>query len=123
MSDFDAPPPLRPASRVPGPVPLGPWVAAHAFGLIALAIGAAAFITVTLRADALWAMPDWRVSVPFFVAALVTGVVALARREGPMLPLAGVGLAAIAMVLGWFLVMAIIVAVVALLILILSVVM
>lgn len=121
MSDHESP--LRPASRAAGPVPLGPWMVAHTFGLLALAIGAVAFVVVTLQQDAVWATPDWRITVPFFTAALVVGVVALARREGPLLPLAGVGLAAIALVLGWFLVMAIIVAVVAALILILSVVM
>lgn len=110
---------LRPATPAPGN-----WFAQHAVGLGTLALGAIAFVVVTLGQDALWAMPDWRVTVPFFVATLAGTVVSLARREGlPVLPLGGLGLAAVTLVLGWFLVMAAIIAVTAILILIMSMVM
>jgi hypothetical protein len=99
-------------------------MAHHAFGLLALVAGAIAFLVVALHQDQLWSTPDWRLTVPFFVGTLVIAVVSLARRErAPILPLVGVALAAIALVLGWFLVMAIIVAVTALIILIISMVM
>lgn len=117
-------PSLRPAVPPGGPAPLGPWLGQHAFGLAALVVGAIALVVVTLRQAALWSTPDWRLTVPFFVAALVLTAMSLARREGaPALALLGLGLAAVGMVLGWFLVMAIIVAVTALTILILSMVM
>src|SRR5262245_39555655 len=119
-------PPLRPETPAHpgGPLPLGPWLAAHALGLAALVVGAVGFVVVALRQDRLWSTPDWRITVPFFVATLVFTAAGLARRERqPWLALLGVGLAAIALVLGWFLVMAIIVAVTALLILVASMVM
>jgi hypothetical protein len=87
-------------------------------------VGAVGFLVVMLAQDALWSTPDWRITVPFFVATLVLAVASIARRErAPLLPLVGLGLAAMALVLGWFLVMAIIVAVTAIVILILSMVM
>lgn len=120
-----APPPLRPTTHPGGgPAPLGPWIAHHAFGLLALVGGALAFLVVALHQDQLWSTPNWHLTLPFFVGTLVLAVVSFARRErAPILPLGGVALAAIAMVLGWFLVMAIIVAVTAVVILILSAVM
>ncbi len=111
--------PLKPATAAPGN-----WFAQHAIGLGTLVIGALAIVVATLRQDALWTMPDWRMTVPFFVAAGVGTVVSIARREGlPVLPLAGLGLAAVTLVLGWFLVMAAIVVVTAIIILIMSTVM
>src|SRR6185437_13656806 len=84
------------------------WLGAHAFGLGALALGVAAFLTVSLTAKAVWATPDWRISVPFFGAAACS----IMRRERAIaLPLLGVGLAGAAVVLGWFLVTAIVVGV------------
>lgn len=112
--------PLRPATGLPAK----PWFAQHAIGLATLVLGAIGFAVVAFSQDALWSMPDWRLTVPFFVATVAGTVVSLARREGlPVLPLAGLGLAAVTLVLGWFLVMAAIVAVTAILILILSAVM
>ena len=111
---------LRPATDLPA----RNWFAQHAVGLGTLVLGAIAFVVVTLSQDALWTMPDWRLTVPFFVATLVGTVVSLARREGlPALALGGLGLAAVTLVLGWFLVMAAIIAVTAILILIMSMVM
>ncbi len=111
--------PLKPSTRAPGN-----WFAQHAIGLATLAIGAVALMVVTLQQDELWSMPDWRLTMPFFVATLAGTLVSLARREGlPVLPLAGLGLAAVTLVLGWFLVMAAIVVVTAIIILIMSAVM
>jgi hypothetical protein len=114
-------PPLRPEASPRAQVN---WFAQHAVGLATLVIGAIAFVVVTLTQEALWSMPDWRLTVPFFAATVVGMVVSLARREGlPVLPLAGLGLAAVTMAMGWFLVMAAVIAVVAILILIMSMVM
>ena len=119
-------PPLRPAAPAhhDGPAPIGRWIAHHAFGLLALVAGAVAFLVVALHQDKLWSTPDWRLTLPFFVGTLVIAVVSIALRErAPILPLCGVALAAIALVLGWFLVMAIIIAVTAIVIFILHAVM
>ena len=113
-------PPLRPATQS---APTN-FFAKHAIGLATLVIGVAAFMVATFTQDALWSFPDWRITVPFFVAAAATTVVSFARKEGmPVLPLAGLGLAAVSVVLGWFLVMAAIVVVTAIIILIMSAVM
>lgn len=112
--------PLRPATSAAS----GNWFAQHAVGLATLVVGAIGFMVATLSQDALWTMPDWRLTVPFFVVTVVGTVVSVARREGlPVLPLAGLGLAAVTLVLGWFLVMAAIVVVTAIVILIMSAVM
>ena len=80
------------------------WLRAHAAGLAALVLGAAGFIIVTVRQRELWSQPDWRLTVPLFVATLVPTAVAFARKERSYaLPLLGLGLAAAAMVMGWFL--------------------
>ena len=113
-------PPLRPATP---PAPAN-FFAQHAIGLVALVIGLVGFVVATVTQDALWSMPDWRMTVPFLVAAAAAAVVSFARKEGmPVLPLAGFGLAAVSVVLGWFLVMAAIIVVTAIVILILSAVM
>jgi len=101
-----------------------PWIVDHAAGVVALVIGAVGYAVVALTQEPFWATPDWRLTLPFFAAAVVATGVAVARRErGLALPLAGLGLAAAAMVLGWFLLTAIIVGVTAVVILILSQVM
>ncbi|MEZ4403163.1 MAG: hypothetical protein R3B06_24275 [Kofleriaceae bacterium] len=117
-------PSLRPAAAAAGHEPAPQWLARHAVGLAALVVGAVGFVVTFMFQEPLWSMPDRRLTVPFFVATLVLAVIAVARREGNLiLPLAGLALATLAMVLGWFLVMAIIVGVTAVLILILSMVM
>jgi hypothetical protein len=78
------------------------WIVKHAFGLGALLVGVAAFIVVTIMQKQL-------------------GATSIARKEGSYgLPLLGIGLAAAAMVMGWFLVMAIVIAATAIVILIMS---
>ncbi|MBE7450978.1 MAG: hypothetical protein HS111_19425 [Kofleriaceae bacterium] len=121
MPTRENPPPLAPAATTPA---ARSWFLQHAVGLATLVIGALALVVFTVRQESLWAMPDWRHTVPFFVATCVGTVVAVARREGLwVLPLAGLGLAAVTMVLGWFLVMAAIAVVTAIVILIMSAVM
>lgn len=113
-------PPLKPATP---PAPPN-FFAQHAIGLVAIVIGLASFVVATFTQDALWSLPDWRITVPFLVAAAAATVVSFARKEGmPILPLAGLGLAAVSVVLGWFLVMAAIIVVTAIIILIMSAVM
>ena len=114
-------PPLRKATETPASVN---WFAQHAVGLGTLVVGAVAFVVATFSQDALWAMPSWKLTLPFFMATVVGTVVSLARKEGlPVLPLGGLGMAGVAMVMGWFLVMAAIIAVTAIVILIMSAVM
>ena len=91
---------LRPAGAPPGKP--GDWLALHLVGLVALVIGATSFAIAAIRQDELWATPDARVTIPLFAAALIAGVVSVARREpSRLVPLAGVALAAIAVALGW----------------------
>jgi hypothetical protein len=117
-------PSLRPAAAAAGPEPAAQWLAKNATGLAALIVGAVGFVVTFMVQDPLWSMPDHRLTIPFFGLALVLAVVSVARRESTLvLPVAGVALAALAMVLGWFLVMALIVAVAAIVILIMSMVM
>ena len=118
-------PSLRPATAAgSAPEPAAQWLAHHAFGLAALVVGAIGFVVTFMVQDPLWSMPDHRLTVPFFGLALVLGVVSVARKEGALvLAVSGVALAALAMVLGWFLVMALIVGVAAIVILIMSMVM
>jgi hypothetical protein len=112
--------PLKPATD---PAPANFFVQ-HAVGLGTLVLGAVAFVVTTLTQDALWTLPDWRLTVPFFVATLVGMIVSFARKEGmPILPLAGLGLAGVTVVLGWFFVMAAIIVVTAIIILVMSAVM
>jgi len=97
------------------------WIVAHAAGAIALALGAVGFLVVSLTTSPLWTAPDWRLTVPFFVATTAAAVVSFVRRERAVaLPLCGVGLAAAALVLGWFLITAIVVGVTAIVILLLA---
>lgn len=101
------------------------WLAQRPAGAIALALGLAAFIAVAIAQPTLWATPDGRVSVPGLVATVIAAAASIARREPGAYPLwlLGVGLAAAATVLGWFLMLAIVIGVTLVLILILHAVM
>jgi hypothetical protein len=97
------------------------WFVQHTAGLATLALGVTAFLVVSLTAPRIWATPDWRISVPFLLATTGLAVLSLVRRERAVaLPLLGVGLAAAAVVLGWFLLTAIVVGVTTIIILALS---
>jgi hypothetical protein len=93
-------------------------------GLIALGLGALGFLVVALSQDQLWTTPDWRIAAPFLAATVIAAAASIARREGMWaLPLVGVGLAAAALVLGWFVITAIVVIATVVVILILHTVM
>jgi len=100
------------------------WIRAHAAGLVALMVGLSSFVAGAIGQPRLMAAPDWHVTVPCLIAAALATAVSLVRRESSIaLPLVGLGLAAVAAVLGWFLVVAIIVAATAAVIVILHQVM
>ena len=104
--------------------PDGDWLASHVAGVIALALGALAFIVVAVTQEPLWSTPDPRISVPGFVVTAIAATASIARRERAYpLWLLGIGLAGAALVLGWFLMLALIIGATALLILILHSVM
>lgn len=100
------------------------WLARHAAGAASLALGLLAFIVVAVTQEQLWSTPDPRISVPAFALTAAAAGISLARRERAVpLWLGGLGLAGAALVLGWFLMLAIIVGATAVLILILHSVM
>jgi hypothetical protein len=117
-------PEATPLARAAGVIVPRPWLLAHAAGVIALLIGVIGFGVIALSQDPMWAVPDWRHTVPLVVAATAAAGVSFGRREGAIaMPLAGVGLTVAAMVLGWFLLLLIVVAATVAVILILSQVM
>ena len=100
------------------------WLVKHVAAAIALALGVLAFVAVLVTQDQLWSTPDWRVSVPGFLATLIAAIFSIARRErASALWLSGLGLAGAALVLGWFLMLAVVIGATAVLILILHSVM
>lgn len=101
------------------------WLAKRKVALVAMVLGVVSFLVVAIIHGELSSTPDWRVSVPGFAATAVASLVSLARREpgGYWLWAIGLGLAAASLVLGWFLMIAIIVAATAAVILILHAVM
>jgi hypothetical protein len=106
------------------PEPGGRWLARNPAGTTALAIALIGFTVVVLSQDRLWATPDWRLTVPVFaVTAIASGIAAARRERGYAAWLCALGLAAATLVLGWFLMLAIVVVATAALILILHAVM
>ena len=101
------------------------WLARRPAGVAAAVLGLAAFIVVSVAQPTLWATPDWRLSLPGLAAVALAVVVSIARREHAAYPLwlAGLGLAAAALVLGWFLMLAIVIGATVVLIFVLHVVM
>jgi hypothetical protein len=96
------------------------WLGQHTAGVIALALGVIAFIAVMVSQDQIWSTPDWRISVPGFVLTGIAAIFSIARREkASAFWLVGLGLAAAGLVLGWFLMLAIVIGATAVLILIL----
>ncbi len=112
--------PLRPHT-----VPPTSWFASRPAAIVAATLGVIAFAVVAISQTELWSTPDWRISVPAFSVTAIAALVSIARREPGAYPLwlLGVGLAGAALVLGWFLMLAIVIAATALLILILHAVM
>lgn len=100
------------------------WLARRPAGLIALALGVLSFGVVAAVQEPLWSTPDLRLSLPGFAAATIASLASVARRErAHALWLIGVGLASAALVLGWFLMVAVVIGTAALLMVILNSVM
>jgi hypothetical protein len=95
------------------------------YAIAALVIGVLSFVIVAIVHPNVAALPDWKLSVPGFVLALAASAMSLVRREpqGYWLWALGVGLAAAGIVLGWFLLLAIVIGATAIIILILHAVM
>jgi hypothetical protein len=101
------------------------WLAAKPAGCAAAALGVLSFIIVAVSQGELWSTPDPRISVPCFAITAIAALASIARKERGAYPLwtIGLGLAAASLVLGWFLMLAIVVAVTAIVMLILHAVM
>ncbi|HEY0985869.1 MAG TPA: hypothetical protein VGD80_02415, partial [Kofleriaceae bacterium] len=101
------------------------WLARRPAGVAAAVLGLAAFIVVAVAQPTRWSTPDWRLTVPGLAATAIAAAISIARREPGSYPLwlLGLGLAAAALVLGWFLMLAVVIAATVALILILHAVM
>jgi hypothetical protein len=100
------------------------WLKQRPFSLAACALGVISFIVVAITQQPLWSTPDWRISVPGFAITAMAALISMVRREhGPGFWALGVGIAGAALVLGWFMMLAIVIGVTFLLMLILSTVM
>jgi hypothetical protein len=101
------------------------WLTRRPAGALAAALGLISFIAVAVAQPTLWATPDGRISVPGLVATSIAALISIARREHAAYPLwlGGLGLAAAALVLGWFLLLAIVIGATVVVILILHAVM
>ncbi|HTM20412.1 MAG TPA: hypothetical protein VL172_07895, partial [Kofleriaceae bacterium] len=102
-----------------------PWVKAHAAGLLCVLVG---LIGVAVASGLYFGgggdaprIPDFRLTTPALILALALAVAAVVRRERAWaLPIAGVGLAGAAMVLGWAIVVGVIVLITIFVIILLS---
>lgn len=99
----------------------GAWIAKRKAAVAAGVLGVLSFFVVAVTQTEFWATPDWRISVPGFVLTAIASGLSLARREpkGYWIWPLGLGLAAASIVLGWFFMIAVVVAGAALLMLIL----
>lgn len=111
----------KPSHLAPADPSASSWLASRPAALAAGALGLIAFIVVAIASGELGATPDWRISVPGFALTAIASIASIARKErgGYLLWMIGLALAAASLVLGWFLMVAIVigVAVVAVLIL------
>jgi hypothetical protein len=118
----DKPEHLRPETAATTP---GRWLAARPAACASVILGLLSFIIVAVSQGELWSTPDPRISVPCFAVTAVAAGISLARREpkGYLLWCIGLGLAGASIVLGYFLMLAIVIAVTAVVLLILNAVM
>jgi hypothetical protein len=121
----DEAPLTKPAHLRPADTSSSAWLVQRPAALLAAGLGLLAFIVVAVSQAELWSTPDWRISVPGFVLTAAAAGASIARRERGAYPLwlIGLGLAAAALVLGWFLMLAIVIGATAVLIVILHAVM
>jgi hypothetical protein len=108
-------PHLEPVHLRPADASARSWLTQRAAAVAAVVLGLVTFIAAALSQDALWSTPDLRITVPGFVLTALAGVASLARREPGAAPLwlLGLGLAGVALALGWFLLVTIVVGVTA----------
>jgi hypothetical protein len=99
----------------------GAWIAKRKLAAVAGILGALTFLVVSI-ATTDWQNPDYRISIPGFALTAIVALLSLARREPKGYFVWGVGLAlaGLSVVLGWFLMMAVVVAGVVLAVLILN---
>ena len=111
----------KPSHLQPANPSAGSWLASRPAATVAAALGLVAFIVVAIASGELGATPDWRISVPGFALTAIASVASIARKERGAYPLwlIGLGLAAASLVLGWFLMVAIVIGATAVLVLIL----
>ncbi len=106
---------------LPKPEHLHPtrWLAHRGAAVATFALGALTFVVVAMSQHPFWETPDRRISVPGFAITAAISIVSIARRERAWaLMLLGLGLAGAALVLGWFLMLAVVIGVTGLLILV-----
>lgn len=111
----------KPAHLRPATQSGASWLAQRPAAVAAAALGLLAFVVAAVSQGEVWASPDWRLSVPGFAVTAAAAGASIARRERGAYPLwlVGLGLAGAAIVLGWFLMIAIVIGATAILMLIL----
>ena len=78
----------------------------------ALGVGLLGFVIAAILQDHVFAAAHLEIALPAFGLTLASALASIIRREhAPALWLAGLGLATAALVLGWFLIVAVVVAV------------
>jgi len=117
VAELDKPEHLRPVEDASP----GAWIARRKAASLAGALGLLSFIVVAIGQGELAAVSDWRLSLPGFALTVAASIASLVRREpqGYWIWAIGLALAAVAIVLGWFLMIMVIIAGAALLIFIL----
>jgi hypothetical protein len=103
----------------------GSGLGARKAAAAALALGVLSFLIAAIGHGELASIPDLWLTVPGFALTAIAAAASVARREprGPWLWAIGLGLAGAAIVLGWFLMLAIVIGATAIVILILHAVM
>jgi hypothetical protein len=99
----------------------GAWLAKRKFAGLAGLLGVLSFLAVAISTTD-WEHPDWRVGVSGFALTAIASILSLVRREpkGYWVWALGLALAGLSIVIGWFLMMAVIVAGALILILLLN---
>lgn len=102
---LDRPAHLRPAN------PSSSWLAQRPAAVATAVLGLLAFLVAAISQGELWSTPDWRISVPALALTAIAAAISIARREHGGYPwwVTGLALAAAAVVLGWFLMVAIVI--------------
>ncbi len=101
----------KPSHLQPADPSAGSWLVSRPAAVVAAVLGLIAFIVVAVASGEVGATPDPRISVPGFVLTSIAAIFSIARKERGAYPLwlIGLGLAAASLVLGWFLMVAIVI--------------